>query len=74
MGMELLGKLGAAVAQPMMVRACLGKAGWIELSPHHLVVMYICICMYGICNLLGVLLTPHCPTGREDFATLLNLC
>ena len=73
--MELLGKVGAAVVQPMMVRACLGKAGLIELSPHQLVVMYICICvsMYDICKLLGVLLIPHCPTGREDFASLRNL-
>ena len=52
MGMELLEKLGAAVAQPMMVRACLDKAGLIELSPHQLVVMYKCICMYDICKLL----------------------
>ena len=72
--MELLEKLGAAVAQPMMVRACLNKAGLIELSPHQLVVMYKWICMYDICKFLGVLLTPHCPTGREDFTLLLNLC
>ena len=71
--MELLEKLGAAVAQPMMMRACLNKAGLIELSPHQLVVMYKWICMYDICKLLGVLLTPHCPTGREDFTSLLNL-
>ena len=73
MGMELLEKLGAAVAQPMMVRACMDKAGLIELSPHQLVVMNKCICMYDICKLLGVLLTPHCPTGRENFISLLNL-
>ena len=44
--MELLEKLGAAVVQPMMVRAYLGKADLIELSPHQLVVMYICIYVY----------------------------
>ena len=31
MGMGLSGKLGAAVMQLMMVRACLGKAGLTEL-------------------------------------------
>ena len=31
MGMELLEKLGADFAQPMMVRACLDKAGLIFL-------------------------------------------
>ena len=72
--MELLEKLGAAIVQPMMVRAYLGKADLIELSPHQLVVMYKCICMYDICKLLGVLLIPHCPTGRENFTSLLNLC
>ena len=59
MGVGLLMKLGTAVVQSLLVSACLDEAGLIELSPHQLVVMYICICMYDICKLLGVLLTSH---------------
>lgn len=48
MGIGLLGKLGAALVQSMMVRACLGNVGLTELSPHQMVVMYIGTCMYDI--------------------------